>query len=241
MDTDRVTMLEFQDREDRAPTRKRIRQLISYGIKLIDRRDIDTGLFASSASGLTFVIALNQHRDAGAAFASAMVILFTVPTLVYGARVFGHVAPETAETVTQFARNMQAAPALVTAHSHSTPAPPISTADREQQIGMSHEDKWRQALRRFLSVARLVGSFSIRKLAKERRDDRGDIIPKYVSEPGWKVLNKILRDLGILATRRVDGRAQTWYADGWDYGRAVYHCKHGRLALPEGDPPEITF
>lgn len=236
MTDNRAAMLEFESGEEVRKPKARARQLIAYGAKVVDRCDVDAAIFTVSVSCLTFVVIVSRNQNAAAAFASAVIVMFTIPSIIYGTRVVGGIAPEAAAAMTQFAYNIRSVSRL-DQRANSATAPPT----RLPSVELSHEEKWRQGLRRFLTIGRLAGSFSIHKLAKDRISDRGEPIPKYLSEPGWKTFNALFRSWGILTTRRVEGRAQTWYADGWDYGRATFHLKHARLELPEGEPPEITL
>lgn len=86
---------------------------------------------------------------------------------------------------------------------------------------------WRVQLRRFLLAGRLLGMFSRRAF----------ITAEYTSDSGYRTLSGALVGNGVI----VSGNGGTGYADGYDYGRAVFEVKTARLTLPPGDAPRVTI
>jgi hypothetical protein len=99
------------------------------------------------------------------------------------------------------------------------------------------EFKWRQAVRLFCHYGDMHG-FGIAKL--------GASGAAVVSDPGWRVLSKMLKSAGVLADVPIPGqkgRATAWAPD-WNYRRLFDDLGHARLSLPfpaEEDPPKVAF
>ena len=98
---------------------------------------------------------------------------------------------------------------------------------------LDREQAWQQAVRLFTWHGDRYG-FGLREM----------LAAGVVSDPGWRILRRLLVDAGILAERALPGRRgrATAWADDWSYARLADALAHGGLALefPAADPPQVA-
>lgn len=213
---------------------------------ILTRDDIEIALFAGSVSGTVFMFAVSQSDgDPVRAFFAAATVYGVVSSVVYGGRVLSRSLPEAGQAVVEFAHTIQQIrPRLVPNEPSLGDYNRMGRADpRVQDVSVGRQDDWRRELRRFILAGQWSNSFSIHKLAASRKDEHGNpVLPAYVTDTGWRIFVKVLRDNNIFAKH---GTAR--YADGVTTPKAKAMLKHDLLRLPidqRGEikpPPEVRL
>ena len=206
---------------------------VNYGGRrggMITREDVETGFFSASVASLTMLAMLARGEPVESVVYLGGLAACVVPAYVYGTRVLGRSAPETARAILEFRAALAGGLVQVAAPGRTAPtdaAPPDIT----------REQRWRAQLRRFMLVARMCKSFSIQTLAYDRVEHGVVTRKRFMTDKTWRVLRGALVDNHFLE----NGPKGTEYAPGKDYNSVVRLIQCGPLTLPDREPPEVDL
>lgn len=189
----------------------------------MNRQDTETAFFGAAVGGAVAAASLR----AGVAFYPAALTgasaAFGCVAVLYGVGLLTRSLPAAAASIVEFGMVVRS-PTLA----QGVPARAALVLDESQDgVPPDREQRWRVELRRFLLAGRLAGGLSIRLMVGKH----------LVTDTGYRTLAGALKDNAIL----VASNAGTAYAQGFDYGRAVWTLKHLPLALPDGEPARLQF
>ena len=180
------------------------------------RQDVEAGIFSGCAACVVMLVMNYRGAPVGDAFYLGVIAFFVVAGYVYGVRVMGRAAQDTARAVVGFREVIR--PRLVLQ----------ADADAEEAETVSGEEPdlvslWRAAMQRYMLGAQHARGFTIRKMTAKR----------LMTGTTWRVMTAVFVQNGVLCQ----------YPEGMGYAAGVTRVKalevihHGRLVLPQKPPP----
>lgn len=200
-------------------------------MRLLAREDQDVLFMAGSVGLATGVWSVMAQRaaDLGEAVGYGLMAASGTSGLVYFIRALMHATPQVMEATLSMMAFRKRAVAL---QSDSPARPLVERAPLPREL--TREERWRVALRRFLTAGRLIRSYSMRQMAYDRVLVDGRLRKRFVTETEWRTITLLLQQGGILAAGHGGTRLIA------SYMQAVYWVKH-ECVPPNKEPPDVRL